>query len=91
MGVSGAVLSLQALGGKLGFLRSLAQSLTAKKASGARVQNDVRLKSLLTGVVTGFILSAVLSALYIPWWIPVIIMAVGLVLGLVFKEKAVQS
>ena len=91
VGVSGAVLSLQALGGELGFLRSLAQSLTAKKASGARVQNDVRLKSLLTGVVTGFILSAVLSALYIPWWIPVIIMAVGLVLGLVFKEKAVQS
>ena len=62
-GVSGILLSLEALGGKSGWLRTLAQSLTAQKQNGARLEQTGKLQSLLTGLTGGFALSTVVTSL----------------------------
>ena len=85
--VSGAVVSLQALGGRAGFLRNLVTSLTARRSGKLRIPQDIRVKSLLTGCTVGFALSAGLAAFYIPWWFGLIFMAAGIVLLLLIKDK----
>ena len=93
--VSGAVLSLEALGGSLGLMGELARSLLVQKAGGLRLPDDNRLNSLFTGAAAGFALSAALSALYIPWWLGLVLAlgaaAVSLVLGRTAKGKAVAQ
>ena len=85
--VSGLLLSLMALGGGEGWLRTLAVSLTAKKRNGERTMNGGKVKSLLLGLAGGFVLAAFLSPLRCPFWIPLIVAVVGLVLSFVLKEK----
>lgn len=62
-GISGALLSLQALGGGQGWLYSLAQSLTATKQNGVRVAQNGKLTSLLTGMTGGFAAATLLTSL----------------------------
>ena len=89
--VSGAVLSLQALGGSSGFFGRLAKSVVSKKLNGVRTADETRVKSLLTGTAAGFAVSACLSALSVPWWAGLIIMAAGIALDVVLGRKAVES
>lgn len=89
--VSGAVLSLQALGGSSGFFGRLAKSVVSKKLNGVRTADETRVKSLLTGTAAGFAVSACLSALSVPWWIGLIIMAAGIALDVVLGRNGVES
>jgi hypothetical protein len=61
-GISGAALSLEALGGKNGWIYQMAASLTAKKVDGVRTLQDGKINSLLGGLTAGFaIVTAVTS------------------------------
>lgn len=62
-GISGIVLSLQALGSKEGFLYSLAASFTAQKVDGVRTAAFGRIKSLIIGMITGFASITALTSL----------------------------
>lgn len=63
-GLSGIVLSLQALGSKEGILYSLAESFTAGKVDGMRTARDGKIKSLIIGLISGFgFITAVTSML----------------------------
>ena len=62
-GISGIILSLQALGGKSGLIYSLAESFTAKKSNGIRMPQGGKTKSLLIGSVAGFGTITALSSL----------------------------
>ena len=62
-GISGIVLSLQALGGKSGLIYSMAESFTAKKNNGIRIPQDGKIKSLLIGIAAGFGTITALSSL----------------------------
>lgn len=61
-GISGAVLSLEALGGKSGWIYQMATSLTAKKIQGVRVPQDGKIASLLGGVTAGFAVITAMSS-----------------------------
>ena len=63
-GISGAVLSLEALGGGNGWIYKMAESLTAKKEDGVRVAQDGKISSLLGGMTAGF---AVITAMSSMW------------------------
>ncbi len=61
-GISGALLSLQAIGRKDGNLYELAGSLTSGKVDGERIVQNGRAKSLLLGISIGFaIMTAVMA------------------------------
>ena len=62
-GISGALLSLQALGSGQGWLSTLAQSLTAKMTDGVRLPQPGSGKSLLAGMTGGFTLAALLTSI----------------------------
>lgn len=53
-GISGAVLALQAIGKKDGWIYSIAQSFTAKKLDGIRTAREGKTSSLLGGIALGF-------------------------------------
>ncbi|WP_081664811.1 zinc-ribbon domain-containing protein [Butyrivibrio sp. FCS006] len=53
-GIAGAVVALQAVGQKDGWIYRIAQSLTAKKINGIRTSQDGKITSLLGGVALGF-------------------------------------
>ena len=63
VGLSGAALSLEALGGGSGKLYDLAQSLTSKKRDGVRTAVPGRCDGLLTGLALGSLLAAAAAAL----------------------------
>ena len=86
--LSGAALSLVALGRGDGFLARLAQALTAKKTGGLRLPDREKADGLLAGAALGFTLGAAVSL--IPFgWLPVILggacLLAGLVLTIVLK------
>lgn len=88
--LSGALLSVQALGRGNGFLYTLAQSLTAKSSGKTRIAQSEKSVSLLTGVTYGFTLGALVSVT--PFGIlPVILGAAcitaGIVLTVVFGNR----
>lgn len=88
--ISGALVSIMALGRGNGFLYRFATSLTSKKTGGARFANGEKAGALLSGASYGFTLGALLSL--IPFgWLPVIVggasLIAGLVLALVFGNK----
>lgn len=85
--LSGAALSLQALGGNSGFFNTFAESLASRRLGQMRTANDTRCKSILTGLTAGFTLSAALSAFYIPWWIGAIVILIGFIVGLIVKGR----
>lgn len=89
--VSGAVVSLQALGGNTGFFGSLARSVVSRKINGVRTAAESRVNGLLTGAVLGFTVSAALSRFYIPWWIGGGIMVLGIILSLIFDRKGAKA
>ena len=62
-GISGALLSLEALGGGSGKIWELAQSLTSRAANGVRTAVRGKCDGLLTGLTLSFALATVLSAL----------------------------
>ena len=62
-GISGIVLSLEALGSKEGFLYSFAESFTAQKVDGVRTAAFGRIKSLIIGMITGFAFITALTSL----------------------------
>ncbi len=62
-GISGALLSLEALGGGSGKLYELARSLTSRAADGVRTAVQGRCDGLLTGLTMGFALATALTAL----------------------------
>lgn len=68
--VCGAGLSMNALGGGAGYLRTLAVSLTSRMKNGVRAESGVKSKSLLTGVTFGFVLAAALCKFDYTVWIP---------------------
>ncbi len=53
-GIAGVVLSLQALGGRQGFLFNLAQSLSSRLVNGVRTARNGALNSWLRGMALGF-------------------------------------
>ncbi len=61
-GIAGAVLALQAVGQKDGWIYRIAQSLTAKKINGIRSSQDGKISSLLGGVALGF---AIVTSIFI--------------------------
>ena len=61
-GISGALLSLEALGGGSGKIWELAQSLTSRAANGVRTAVRGKCDGLLTGLTIGFALATALSA-----------------------------
>ena len=61
VGIAGAVLSLEALGGGSGKLYTLAQSLTSKVTNTIRVTVQGKCDGILIGLTIGFVLAAVLS------------------------------
>ena len=63
-GISGAVLSLEALGDKSGWLYQMAASLTAKNVQGVRTLQDGKINSLLGGLTMGFALVAAITSLW---------------------------
>ena len=85
--VCGAGLSMNALGGGAGYLRTLAVSLTSRKKNGVRAERGVKSKSLLTGLTSGFMLAAALSKFDYIIWIPVGVAIIGLILSFVIPEK----
>lgn len=62
-GISGALLSLEALGGRSGMLYDIAESLTAKKTDGIRMPQEGKSNSLLTGLSLGFLLITLLTSI----------------------------
>ncbi|MDO4194187.1 MAG: zinc ribbon domain-containing protein [Erysipelotrichaceae bacterium] len=62
-GISGALLSLQAIGRKDGNLYELAGSLTSGKVNGERVVQTGKAKSLLSGISIGFALMTAVMAM----------------------------
>lgn len=80
--ISGAILSLTALGRSGGFLFTFARSLTAKAAGKARLPQTEKANGLLSGMTCGFTLGALVSL--IPFgWTPVILGGACLAAGLV--------
>ena len=70
-GISGAFVSVVALGKKNGWIRAMAQALTAKKDGAARLLNEAGTKRLMAGMTAGFAAAVPLSALPIaddPVW-----------------------
>jgi hypothetical protein len=63
-GISGVALSLEALGGKSGWIYQMAASLTAKKVQGVRTLQDGKINSLLGGMTAGF---AIVTAMTSMW------------------------
>ena len=62
-GISGALLSFEALGGRSGMLYDIAESLTSKKIDGIRMAQDGKANSLLTGLSFGFLLITLFAAI----------------------------
>ena len=62
-GISGALLSLQAVGRQDGLLYQLAESLTSAKNNGVRIARSGKAKSLLTGLTLGFAAITAIMAL----------------------------
>ena len=93
--ISGALLSIMALGRGNGFLWSMAQSITARKTGKMRTAQKEKLQGMLTGMTFGFTLGALVT--FIPFgWLPVILggvlLVTGIVLTLVFgKAKEVAA
>ncbi len=93
--ISGALLSIMALGRGNGFLWSMAQSITARKTGEMRTAQKEKLQGMLTGMTFGFTLGALVT--FIPFgWLPVILggvlLVAGIVLTLVFgKAKEVAA
>lgn len=85
--VSGAALSLNALGGGTGYLHTLISSLTARKVNGKRIANDTGFNSALSGMTIGFLIAAALSPFYYPIWLPLIAAVAGLVISAVIPSK----
>lgn len=88
-GISGAFMTLQALGSKGGFISSLTASVTAKGG----VLDNAKYKSLLTGAVIGFLVSVLLAETYrrirlVP---SLLIIALGVVLCFVLPKKGVAE
>ncbi|GEM_PF-7081186 len=70
-GISGAFVSVAALGKKNGWIRAMAQALTAKKEGATRLLNEAGTKRLMAGMTAGFAAAVPLSALPIaddPVW-----------------------
>lgn len=70
-GISGAFVAVAALGKKNGWIRSMAQALTAKKEGATRLLNEAGTKRLMAGMTAGFAAAVPLSALPIaddPVW-----------------------
>lgn len=70
-GISGAFVSVAALGKKNGWIRAMAQALTAKKEGVTRLINEAGTKRLMAGMTAGFAAAVPLSALPIaddPVW-----------------------
>ena len=93
--ISGAFLSIMALGCGNGFLWSMAQSITARKTGKMRTAQKEKLQGMLTGMTFGFTLGALVT--FIPFgWLSVILggvlLVTGIVLTLVFgKAKEVAA
>ena len=93
--ISGALLSIMALGRGNGFLWSMAQSITARKTGKMRTAQKEKLQGMLTGMTFGFTLGALVT--FIPFgWLPVILggvlLVAGIILTLVFgKAKEVAA
>jgi len=93
--ISGALLSIMALGRGNGFLWSMAQSITARKTGKMRTTQKEKLQGMLTGMTFGFTLGALVT--FIPFgWLPIILggvlLVTGIVLTLVFgKAKEVAA
>lgn len=85
--LSGAAVSLNALGGGTGYLHTLVSSLTARKVNGVRRINSSGLNSALTGLTIGFLVSAALSPFYYTIWLPLAAVFAGLVLCAVLPSK----
>ncbi|MBR5116350.1 MAG: zinc ribbon domain-containing protein, partial [Lachnospiraceae bacterium] len=62
-GISGILVSLEALGSKEGFLYKFVQSLTAKVQNGVRTAQNGKVASLFTGITAGFAIITALTAL----------------------------
>lgn len=62
-GVSGAFVSVAALGKNNGWIRAMAQALTAKKAGATRLLNEAGTRRLMGGMTAGFAAAVPLSAL----------------------------
>lgn len=62
-GISGAFVSVVALGKKNGWIRAMAQALTAKKEGTTRLLNEAGTKRLMAGMTAGFAAAVPLSAL----------------------------
>ena len=62
-GISGILLSLEALGGGKGKLYILALSLTSGKTNGIRTSRQGRCEDFLTGLMLGFVIAIVVSIL----------------------------
>ena len=62
-GISGAVLALQAIGKKDGWIYSIAQSFTAKKIDGIRISQEGRITSFLGGISLGFAIITIIFAI----------------------------
>lgn len=70
-GISGAFVSVAALGKKNGWIRAMAQAFTAKKEGTTRLLNEAGTKRLMAGMTAGFAAAVPLSALPIaddPVW-----------------------
>jgi len=62
-GISGAFVSVAALGKNNGWIRAMAQALTAKKTGATRLLNEAGTRRLMGGMTAGFAAAAALSAL----------------------------
>ena len=93
--ISGALLSVMALGRGSGFLWSMAESITARKTGKTRNAQKEKLQGMLTGMTFGFTLGALVT--FIPFgWCSLILggtlLVIGIVLSLVFgKAKEVAA
>ena len=82
--ISGALLSVMALGRGGGFFWNMAQSLTAKKMGGKRLAQKEKIQGMLSGVTFGFALGAAIT--FIPFgWLSVILGGVSLVAGIILS------
>jgi hypothetical protein len=62
-GISGAILSLQALGSREGCIYQMAEAFTSKKINGVRVAQDGKANSLLGGMTAGFAIITAIGAM----------------------------
>jgi len=88
--ISGALLSVMALGRENGFLYRLAQSLTAKKAGNTRIADVQKASGLLSGTTYGFALGALVSVIpfgYLPVILGGVCLIAGVVLTIIFGNK----